>query len=146
MLSDVPSAAISILLFIKFSLRASTALTSEVFALRANAVFTSIEFALSASASFTSAVFDFKLILFESEPVSLLNLLLNIVEVSTILSFVLSETCVAALIGLSISAVLFTFSNPTFAGLIPIATFISVTDPSANLELVTAFEAILGAG
>ena len=66
--------------------------------------------------------------------------------VSAIFNLASSAFCVSLLIGLSMSAVLFTFSNPTFAGLIPIATFISVTDPSANLELVTAFEAILGAG
>ena len=88
----------------------------------------------------------FKLILFESETVSLLILLLSITAVSEILSLVLIADCVAILIGLSKSAVLFTFSNPTFAGLIPIATFISVTEPSANLVVVTTLGAMLGAG
>ena len=65
---------------------------------------------------------------------------------SEILSLVLSAACVAILIGLSKSAVLFTFSNPTFAGLMPIATLISVIEASANFEVVTTLEAMLGAG
>ena len=62
------------------------------------------------------------------------------------LSFVFNTACVAVLMGLFISEVLSTLSKPTFAGLIPIATFISVTEPSANLLVVTAFDAMLGAG
>ena len=103
-------------------------------------------FSLLVSAIFTSAVFTFKLILLESEIVSLLNLLLNIAVVSEIFSLVSKASSVALLIGLFISDVLSTFSNPTFNALIPNATFASVIIPSANLAFVIDLGAILGEG
>ena len=54
MLSDAPSAATSILLFVRFSLRASAALTSVVFAFNARAAFTSVVFAFNARALFVA--------------------------------------------------------------------------------------------
>ena len=63
----------------------------------------------------------------------------NTSEVVTSVAFAFKSkaVCVAVEIGLSASLMLLTFSRPTFAGFIPIATLASVTDPSANLIAVT---------